>query len=144
MTTATDLATLREGFMRYARRCPSAVRALVACSVLALPGFANAMLQNRNSEWRTRLIHGQPLVVRFVCGAGSGLDCRDTYTIAYKREESRFCEHISKNGKAIDAASRCDSDPARGWLSIAGTLYSYDRLGVVRLDSRYVGQLFLP
>lgn len=138
------MRALCERLIRQAKRFPPAVWGLVACSILVLPGFANAMLQNRNSEWRMRLIHGQPLVVRFVCGAGSGLDCRDSYAISYTKEESRFCEHISKNGQSIDAASRCDSDPARGWLGIAGTLYSYDRLGVVRLDSRYVGQLFLP
>jgi hypothetical protein len=96
------------------------------------------------TEWRMRLIHGQPLVVRFVCGTNSGLDCRDSYTISYSREELRFCEHIRKNGQPSDAASRCNSDPARGWLSVEGILYSYDRLGVVRLDSKFVGQLMLP
>jgi hypothetical protein len=102
------------------------------------------MLQNRASEWRMRLIQGQPLVVRFVCGTDSGLDCRDSYTISYTVEGSRFCEHVSKNGNAPDPVSRCDSEPARGWLSVAGILYAYDRLGMVRLDSRYVGQLSMP
>ena len=138
------MATRLEHLMTAAKTSSPAIRALVICSILALPGFANAMLQNRTSEWRMRLIHGQPLVVRFVCDANSGLDCRDSYTISYSREESRFCEHIERNGQPSDAASRCDSDPARGWLSVEGILYSYDRLGVVRLNSRFVGQLMLP
>jgi hypothetical protein len=74
----------------------------------------------------------------------SGPDCRDSYTISYSREESLFCGHIRKNGQPSDAVSRCNSDPARGWLSVEGILYSYDRLGVVRLDSKFVGQLMLP
>jgi hypothetical protein len=138
------MATRLEHLMTAAKTCSPAVWALVICSILALPGFANAMLQNRTSEWRMRLIHGQPLVVRFVCGTNSGLDCRDSYTISYSREALRFCEHISKNGQSSDAASRCNSDPARGWLTVDGILYSYDRLGVVRLDSKFVGQLMLP
>ena len=138
------MATRLEHLMTAAKTGSPAAWALVVCSILALPGFANAMLQNRTSEWRMRLIHGQPLVVRFVCGTNSGLDCRNSYTISYSREELRFCEHVSKNGQPSDAASRCNSDPARGWLSVDGILYSYDRLGVVRLDSKFVGQLMLP
>ena len=76
------MATRLEHLMTAAKSRSPAVWALVACSVLALPGFANAMLQNRTSEWRMRLIQGQPLVVRFVCGTNSGLDCRDSYTIS--------------------------------------------------------------
>jgi len=138
------MATRIEHLVTAAKGFSPAVWALIVCSILALPGFANAMLQNRNSEWRTRLINGQPLVARFVCGTNSGLDCRDSYTISYSKQESRFCEHVAKNGQPPDSVSRCNSDPARGWLSIGGVLYSYDRLGVVRLDSRFVGQLMLP
>jgi hypothetical protein len=138
------MATRLEHLTTAAKAWSPASWALVVCSILALPGFANAMLQNRTSEWRMRLIHGQPLVVRFVCGTNSGLDCRDSYTISYSREGLRFCEHISKNGQSSDAASRCNADPARGWLTVDGIRYSYDRLGVVRLDSKFVGQLMLP
>lgn len=137
------MATLRD-LLNAAKRCSPAVRALVVCSILIVPGFANAMLQNRGSEWRMRLIHGQPLVARFACGANSGLDCKARYTISYSKEASQFCEHVSKDGQATEPVSRCNSDPAKGWLSIDGVLYSYNRLGVIRLDSRFVGQLMLP
>ena len=138
------MAKLGGRLMGHASRCPVAIWVLIVCSILVLPGFARAMLQNRASEWRMHLIHGEPVVVRFVCGTDSGLDCRDAYTISYTMQDSRYCEHVRRNGEAMDSTSRCDSDPARGWLSIAGVLYSYDRLGVVRLDSNYVGQMFLP
>jgi hypothetical protein len=138
------MAKLGERLMYQARRCPAAIWVLMACSLLALPGLARAMLQNRASEWRMHLIHGEPLVVRFVCGTDGGPDCRDSFTISYTMQDSRYCEHVKRNGEIMDPASRCDSDPARGGLSIAGILYSYDRLGVVRRDSKYVGQLFSP
>jgi hypothetical protein len=102
------------------------------------------MLQGRTNEFRMRLIHGEPVVVRFVCGTDSGLDCRDSFTISYAMQDSRYCEHVTRNGEPVNAPSRCDSDPARGGLSIAGLPYAYDRLGVVSRESRYVGQLFLP
>ena len=137
------MAGLRD-VLNSAKGYSPAFWALAICSFLILPGFANAMLQNRVSEWRMRLIHGLPLVARFACGANSGLDCRASYVISYSREESRFCEHVTKNGQATESGSRCDSDPSRGWLSIGGILYSYDRLGVIRLDSRFVGKLMLP
>ena len=137
------MATLRD-LLNGAKRCSPAVRALVVCSILLLPGLANAMRQNWTNEWRMRLIHGQPLVARFACGANSGLDCRARYEISYSREESRFCEHVSKNGQATEPVSRCDSDPAQGSLRIERDLYLYDRLGVIRLNSRFVGQLMLP
>jgi hypothetical protein len=138
------MATLRERSMEQVRRLPATIWVLIACSILVLPGFARAMLQNRASEFRMHLIHGEPVVARFVCGTDSGLDCRAGYTISYSIGDSRYCEHVERNGTPVDAASRCDSNPARGGLSIAGTLYTYDRLGVVSRDSRYVGQLFLP
>ena len=138
------MARLRERLIEQVRRFPATIWVLIACSILVLPGFARAMLQNRASEFRMHLIHGEPVVARFVCGTDSGLDCRDSFTISYSMQDSRYCEHVARNGTPVDAASRCDSDPARSGLSIAGMLYTYDRVGVVSRDFRYVGQLFLP
>jgi hypothetical protein len=138
------MATLRARLTEQARRTPAAIWLLIACSILLLPGLARAMLQGRAGEFRMRLIHGEPVVVRFVCGADSGLDCRDSFAISYTMQDSQYCEHVTRNGEPVNAPSRCDSDPARGGLEIAGMPYSYDRLGVVSRESRYVGQLFLP
>jgi hypothetical protein len=97
------------------------------------------------SDWQARLVRGQPVVVRFVCGTDISLDCKVPIRIAYRKQDGRWCEHLRLGNDPDEYPSHwCNANPELGRLSLLGAQFSFDRFGVVRRADQLVGQLFLP
>ena len=93
--------------------------------------------------WRTRIVKGEPVVVRFLCNAGAVVDCNVSVKITYRKSDSGWCEDLQRSD-GNEARKTCRGNPERGVLDILGVPHAFDRFGAVRVDGRLVGQLFPP
>jgi hypothetical protein len=98
------------------------------------------------SDWQARLVRGQPVVVRFVCGTDTLLDCTVPLRIAYRKQDGQWCEHLRVGEQTDEYATHwCNANPELGALSLFGAPFSFDHSGHVRrAEGQLVGQLFLP
>jgi hypothetical protein len=119
-----------------------AVLFLVICSTLAAIGGLREWDQEQSNEWQTRFLAGKPVRVLFICGTDNPFDCKSTYEVSYSLKP-KLCEHVTFNG-GYDRTGWCNGDPSNDTFSITGSVFHFDRFGVVRLASKLVGQLFVP
>jgi hypothetical protein len=92
--------------------------------------------------WRARLVRGEPIEVRFLCGVKGVADCKTTVRITYKRQDSKWCASLQPDDRRqVLEQSWCNADPEHGTISIFGVVHSFDRYGFLRLDDHLVGQM---
>lgn len=117
---------------------------LVAVGSIAI-GLVGKILRSRaGNDWQARLVGGEPVVVRFICGTDTVVDCKISVKLTYKKQQSRWCETLERSDQdEISSAHWCNANPELGTLSLFGVTHTFDRHGVVKNDGRLVGQLFL-
>jgi hypothetical protein len=95
--------------------------------------------------WQARLVNGEPVVVRFICGTDTVVDCKISVKVTCQKQQSKWYEDLERSDRdEISRARWCNANPERGTLSLFGVTHSFDRYGVVKNDGRLVGQMFLP
>jgi hypothetical protein len=112
----------------------------LCCILVIAGGFMDNNRESRN-EWKDRFLAGEPIAVRFICGAEHSFDCRPIYVVTYSTQP-HLCEHVSMGGEP-DATGWCNADPSQGRFSITGAILDYNRFGAVTLASKLVGRLFV-
>jgi hypothetical protein len=125
-------------------RMASAVLLVAAASIAIGWAGKNHRLRAGN-DWRARLVSGEPVVVRFICGTDTVVDCKISVRVTYQKQQSKWCEDLERSDQdEISRARWCNANPELETLSLFGVTHSFDRYGVVKNDGRLVGQLFLP
>jgi hypothetical protein len=116
---------------------------LVTVGSIAI-GLAGKILRSRaGNDWQARLVGGEPVVVRFICGADTVVDCSTSVRVTYQKQQTGWCETLERSDQGeISRARWCNANPELGTLSLFGVTHSFDRYGVVKRDGRLVGQLF--
>jgi hypothetical protein len=118
---------------------------LVAAATIALGIAAKIHRSRAENPWQARLVSGQPVLVRFICGTDSAVDCKISVKLTYQKQQSRWCEDLERSDQdGISRAQWCNANPELGTLSLFGVTHSFDRYGAVKKDGHLVGQLFLP
>lgn len=127
-----------------------AARARLARAILGVAGISVAIglaLRVYQSvapdPWRARIVAGEPVVVRFLCGAGAAVDCKVSVKIIDRKTDSGWCEELQRSDQN-GVEKTCGGNPERGVLDIFGVPHAFDRFGAVRVDGHLVGRLFLP
>jgi hypothetical protein len=133
---------------RLRRRAWVAGAILLIAAASIVFGAGRRLYQSRTANfWQARLMRGEPVVVRFICGADPALDCKVSVKITYQKQDSKWCENLERSDREeIDKTHWCNADPERrtSTISLFGVPYSFDRFGAVKNDDRVVGQLFEP
>ena len=125
-------------------RVASAILLLAAGSI-AIGKAAEKHRSRAANYWQARLVSGEPVVVRFICGTNTVVDCKTSVKVTYQKQQSKWCEDLERSDQdEISRARWCNANPESGTLSLFGVTHSFDRYGVVKNDGRLVGQLFLP
>jgi hypothetical protein len=94
--------------------------------------------------WQARLVHGQSVIVRFICGTDLVSDCHDQFKITYERRGDLWCETLWRNAESYSVrANWCNANPELGTISLYGAPHSFNRFGVVTRAGHLVGQMFL-
>lgn len=129
---------------RNARARTAGVLILVAVASLAI-GLALRVHQFLGRDaWRSRIVRGEPVVVRFFCGVHAVVDCNVSVRITYQRRDSAWCENLQRSDQGeVFKTHWCNGNPEQGTVSIFGVLHTFDRFGAVRVDDKLVGQLLL-
>jgi hypothetical protein len=116
----------------------------VATAAVALGMIRNAYQRNAYNYWQARLVHGEPVVVRFICGTDLPFDCNDQIRITYEKRGSQWCETLWRNAETeLTRARWCDANPEWESVNLYGELYSFSRYGVVTRAGHLVGRMFL-
>jgi hypothetical protein len=138
----TEFNLADQGTHRARARLARAVILIAAVSLVI--GIANAIYQSRTKEpWRARIVGGEPIEVRFLCGANAVVDCGVSVRLTYRKQDGRWCEHIElSDRREISGNPSCNGDPEHGTISLLGVLHDFDRYGAVRVKDHLVGQLF--
>jgi hypothetical protein len=110
---------------------------LLAAAVL---GAAQSWIAANTNTWKERLLSGETITVKLICGAEHSLSCERDYQLRYTFDP--LCEHVSIDG-GPDQTGWCNADPASGQFSVTGAIFEFDRFGEVRRGSKLAGQLFL-
>jgi hypothetical protein len=117
---------------------------LIAAGSVAIGKAAQTYRSRAGHDWQARLVSGEPVVVRFICGTDTVVDCKISVKVSYRKQQSQWCEDLERSDESeIYRARWCNANPERGTLSLFGVTHSFDRYGVVKNDGRLVGQLFL-
>lgn len=118
---------------------------LVAAASIGI-GMAGKIHRSRaGNDWQIRMVRGEPVMVRFICGTDPVVDCNVSVKVTYEKQQAKWCETLERSDQdEISRARWCDANPERGTLNLFGVSHSFDRHGVVRKEGRLVGQLFLP
>jgi hypothetical protein len=129
---------------RLGRRARIAGAILVIAVASIVFGSARRLYQSRTANfWQARLVRGEPVVVRFICGTDTVVDCNISVTITYQKQDSKWCENLKRSDQSeIDKTHSCNANPETGTISLFGVPYSFDRFGAVKNEDRLVGQLF--
>jgi hypothetical protein len=120
-------------------------RAIILIAVASIAfGLVRKIYQSRTENyWQARIAGGEPVVVRFICGTGSVVDCNVSVRITYQKQDSRWCANLEGSDQGeIDKTHWCNANPEQGTISIFGVPHAFDRFGAVTSDGRLVGQLF--
>jgi hypothetical protein len=121
-------------------------RAILLVAVVSIVfGSARRLYQSRTANfWQARLVRGEPVVVRFICGPDSVVDCRISVTVTYQKQDSKWCENLERSDQGeIDKTHWCNANPELGTISLFGVPHSFDRFGAVKNEGRLAGQLFV-
>jgi hypothetical protein len=107
-------------------------------------GLARKIYQSRaENYWQARIAGGEPVVVRFICGTGSVVDCNVSVKVTYQKQDSKWCASLERSDHGeIEKTHWCNANPEQGTISILGVPHAFDRFGAVTSDGRLVGQLF--
>ena len=108
---------------------------------VAVFGGAQSWIAANTNIWRDRLLSGETIIVKLICGAEHSLRCPADYQLRYSVDP--LCEHVVIDG-GPDQTGWCNADPGNGQFSITGAIFDFDRFGEVRRGSKLVGQLYLP
>jgi hypothetical protein len=97
------------------------------------------------NDWQARFVRSQPVVIRFVCGTDTPVDCTAPIRIFYRKQDGVWCEHLHVGDATGEYPSQwCNANPELGEFSLFGARFSFDRAGAVRRAGHLVGQLFIP
>jgi hypothetical protein len=117
---------------------------IVAMGSIAIGKAAEKYRSRAGNYWQARLVSGEPVVVRFICGTDAVVDCKISVKVTYQKQQSKWCEYLERSDQdEIYRARWCNANPELGTLSLFGVAHSFDRYGAVKNDGHLVGQLFL-
>ena len=130
--------------LRRRRRGRIATAILLIAGASIVLGSARRLYQSRTANfWQARLVRGEPVVVRSICGTDTVLDCNISVTVTYQKQDSKWCENLERGDRSeIDKTQWCNANPEMGTISLFGVPYEFDRFGAVKNGGRLVGQLF--
>lgn len=117
---------------------------LIVAGISLAIGLANLIYQSLAKDpWRAKFVGGEPVEVRFLCGAGAIVDCGVSVKLVYQKQDGRWCERLEfSDRREISGQPSCSGDPEHGTISLSGVLHSFDRYGAVKVNDHLVGQLF--
>ncbi len=118
------------------RRAKGILLALLAASVL---GAVQTWIAANTNMWTDRMLSGETVTVKLICGAEHSLRCEADYQLRYSVDP--LCEHVVIDG-GPDQTGWCNADPANAQFSMTGAIFDFDRFGEVRRGSKLVGQLY--
>ena len=74
---------------------------LIVASISLVIGLADVIYDAMTAKgpWRARLVGGQPVEVRFLCGANAVVDCNVSVKVTYRRQDSKWCEQLEFSGR---------------------------------------------
>ncbi|HEX7564578.1 hypothetical protein [Bradyrhizobium sp.] len=129
---------------RRRRRARVAGAILLVAVVSIVLGAAGRLYQSRTANfWQSRLVRGESVVVRFICGAGVAVDCNISVKVTYQKQDSKWCENLERSDQSeADKTHWCNANPELRTISLFGVPYSFDRFGALKNETRQVGQLF--
>lgn len=82
------------------RRARIAGAILLAAVASVALGSVRRHYQFRTFDfWQARLIRGEPVVARFICGADPALDCNVSVKFNHQRQDANGCEKRSDPGE---------------------------------------------
>jgi peptidoglycan/LPS O-acetylase OafA/YrhL len=94
------------------------------------------------NKWQLRLMNDQPVVLTFICGLKTPIDCHTKLTVSYKKDGDKWCEYLRQNEETADYPTHwCNANPEQNMISVYGGLHSFDWLGRVTWDGHFVGHL---
>ena len=121
-------------------------RGRVAIAIILVAAISIAMSLARESAenyWQALLVRGEPVVLRFICGTESVVDCKVSIRVTYQKQDSKWCENLERSDQGeVYRTHWCNANPEQGTISVFGAQHSFDRFGVVKNGGRLVGQLF--
>jgi hypothetical protein len=128
--------------LRRRGRIATAILLIAVASIVL--GSARRLYQSRTPNfWQARLVRGEPVMVRFICGTDPALDCNISVKVTYRKQDSKWCENLERSDQGeIDKTQWCNANPELGTISLFGVPYKFDRFGAVKNEGRLVGQLF--
>lgn len=127
------------------RRARMAHAILIVAGVSLVIGLADVVYEavTAKGPWRARLVGGEPVEVRFLCGANAVVDCNVSVKVTYHRQDSRWCEQLDFSDHRVwSEKPSCNGDPEHNMISILGVVHDFDRFGAVRVHDHLVGQMF--
>jgi hypothetical protein len=117
----------------------------VAMAAIALGMIRKTYHNNAYNDWQARLVHGEPVVVRFICGTDLPFDCNDEIKITYEKRGNQWCETLWRNAETEPTSARwCDANPEWQMVNLYGEPFTFDRYGVVTRAGRLVGRMSVP
>jgi hypothetical protein len=130
--------------LRRRRRGRIATAILLIAVASIVLGAAGRLYQSRTAKfWQARLVRGEPVMVRFICGTDTVLDCDISVKVTYQKQDSKWCANLERSDHGeIDKTHWCNANPELGTISLFGVPHSFDRFGAVKHEGRLVGQLF--
>lgn len=116
---------------------------LLAMISIALSLALESQRASAENYWQSRLVRGEPVVLRFICGTETVVDCKVSIKVTYQKQASNWCENLERSDQGeVYGTHWCNASPEQGTISIFGAPHSFDRFGVVKNNGRLVGQLF--
>ena len=130
---------------RQRRRARIAGAILLIAAAAIVLGSARRLYQSRTANfWQARLVRGEPVVLRFICGTDTVVDCNISVKVTYQKQDSKWCENLERSDQGeIDKRHWCNANPEMRTISLFGVPHSFDRFGAVKNEDRLVGQLFV-
>jgi hypothetical protein len=116
---------------------------LIAVGSIVL-GAALRLYQSRTANfWQAKLMRGEPITVRFICGTDTVVECKISVKVVYQKLDSKWCENLERSDQGeVDKSHSCNANPELGTIGLFGVPYSFDRFGAVKNEGHLVGQLF--
>src|SRR5258708_12812464 len=91
-------------------------------------GWARRLYQSRTANfWQARLVRGEPVVLRFICGTDTVVDCNISVKVTYQKQDSKLCENLERSDQGeIDNRPWCNANPQTPPINLFDLPHSID------------------
>jgi hypothetical protein len=112
------------------RRMRCRLATVILAVAIALIGLGS--LQIHSNPWRSRMLHGKPVMAQFYCGVQTVRDCTTSYKLIYQKRGQTWCEDVERSDQTgIDTSHSCNGNPEQKTISISGVIFTFDPRAVL-------------